>query len=411
MEIEAYNGIPKKEIIAPRKTARGNIFTLKHPDELISPMRYKGVGTSGANSQGWERNSKVFFKEIAEKHPELFSAKNLARIQNGHAPYVNARFLKYFPQYKEFNGQRLIHHHIGRDGQAVALPSGIHMGSGDIHIVEDSLGISKNAEKFSQKCAQLNQREGIAEKNASELSEMIYRAGSRTDGANMRNAGSQQKNMGTETIRSNMKELSQERQRLGVASAVLQKTDGKETVTKTHDVQRDRIDPKKTEQRTGNCITSDVQRSETAATKYKTMRSANLNSAIIERSAANTIAKEKTVSSFSLSNKALKGKTVLPGMRKGSSELPTNAISKITRADSAAAKHGSSYSNNSIRAAVLIQKSHSTEKRVQASMGQTVQNTNSIKVASNSAPKTPPEQSPLAASQNRSNDRSKTQGR
>ena len=45
-----------------------------------------------------------------------------------------------------------MHHHIGQDGQAVALPQSIHKGYGEIHTVEHDLGITNKAQEFSNSC-------------------------------------------------------------------------------------------------------------------------------------------------------------------------------------------------------------------------------------------------------------------
>ncbi len=152
MAIDVYEGIPRKEITAERTTSEGKKYTLDHPDELIVNMRYKGEGKSNANSQGWERSSVYFFKELQTNHPEIFSKKNNVRIDNGESPRVDAKFVKSFPQYKGYENETLIHHHIGKDGQAVALPQSMHKGSGEIHIYENKLGITDNARRFSDKC-------------------------------------------------------------------------------------------------------------------------------------------------------------------------------------------------------------------------------------------------------------------
>ncbi|MBO6242000.1 MAG: hypothetical protein J6O61_14440 [Butyrivibrio sp.] len=159
MAIDVYDGIPKKEITAERITSEGKKYTLNHPNELVINMRYKGEGMANANSQGWERSSNYYFKELLSKHPEVFSKKNNLRIDNGESPRVDARFVKCFPQYKGYENETLIHHHIGKDGQAVALPQSVHKGSGEIHIYENQLGITDKARAFSDKC-----REACAKK-------------------------------------------------------------------------------------------------------------------------------------------------------------------------------------------------------------------------------------------------------
>ena len=55
-----------------------------------------------ANSQGWLRDSKHFYKELSKTHPELFSDANMQLIAQGNLPQVDDQFLKYFPQYKDY---------------------------------------------------------------------------------------------------------------------------------------------------------------------------------------------------------------------------------------------------------------------------------------------------------------------
>ncbi|NLA52505.1 MAG: hypothetical protein GX860_10350 [Alcaligenaceae bacterium] len=161
MAIDVYRGIPEEEINARRTTSEGKTYTLNHPDELVVDMRYIGEEKSNANSQGWEKSRPNYFKEVYENHPEYFSTKNSMLIESGKSPMVDATFTEHFPQYKGYEGETLVHHHIGKDGQAVAVPQSIHKGHGEIHSVENELGITDNAREFSNNC------KGICEKDAS----------------------------------------------------------------------------------------------------------------------------------------------------------------------------------------------------------------------------------------------------
>lgn len=151
-DIYSYSGIPQNKITANRETSEGKSYSLNHPKELLVSMRYNGRGESRSNSQGWERNSSYYFSHMKNDHPEFFSNKNISRIETGESPKVDAKFIKNFPQYKGYEGESLVHHHIGKDGQAVAVPSSIHKGSGEIHTIENDLGVTKNAENFSNSC-------------------------------------------------------------------------------------------------------------------------------------------------------------------------------------------------------------------------------------------------------------------
>lgn len=125
-------------------------YTLNHPSNLIVDAEFVGKKSNYANSQGWERDSNKYFKELYEMHPEYFSDSNKVRIMNNKAPIVNEKFLKFFPEYADYKIQILVLHHIGGDGQIVAIPQDIHSkGFGEIHNVEKNLGIRDIAMSFS----------------------------------------------------------------------------------------------------------------------------------------------------------------------------------------------------------------------------------------------------------------------
>lgn len=161
MGVSLYEGISKNELNSARTTSEGKSYTINHPDELLVNMRYKGNTGSNVNSQGWERSSSYYFKELQNRHPECFSKKNNLLIESGRSPIVDKRFAEVFPQYKNFKGETLVHHHIGQDGQAVAIPQSIHKGSGEIHTVENYLGVTNKAQVFSKSC------EGACKRNPS----------------------------------------------------------------------------------------------------------------------------------------------------------------------------------------------------------------------------------------------------
>ena len=161
MDVRLYDGISKEEIEKKRVTSEGKEYTINHPQDLVVDMRYLGKEKATANSQGWERSSSYYFKQIKNEHPEYFSKKNSLLIDSGRAPNVDTKYAQHFPQYAQFKGETLVHHHIGQDGQAVALPQSVHKGFGEIHSVESNLGINDKARAFSDKCAE------VCEKNHS----------------------------------------------------------------------------------------------------------------------------------------------------------------------------------------------------------------------------------------------------
>ena len=75
-------------------------YTLNHPSNLIIDAEFIGKKSNYANSQGWERDSNKYFKELYEMHSEYFSDSNKVRIMNNKAPIVNEKFLKLFNDYK-----------------------------------------------------------------------------------------------------------------------------------------------------------------------------------------------------------------------------------------------------------------------------------------------------------------------
>jgi hypothetical protein len=67
-------------------------------------------------------------------------------LQNKYAIVNDSTFRGYFPDYDVagLRGNPLIHHHVGGGGQAVAVPGGIHPGSGGVHNNEKQIGIWYN---------------------------------------------------------------------------------------------------------------------------------------------------------------------------------------------------------------------------------------------------------------------------
>ena len=142
-------------------------------------MRFLGKGHSGANAQGWEVNGNSFFAELQSKHPEYFDRLNTNRIlKEKTAPEVNKTFIQHFPEYRNYEHTQLIHHHIGGDGQAVAVPKPLHNGYGEIHNVEKALPIRRNALRFSKSCAKQAQgNSALLSKSADEFHQLVKSEG------------------------------------------------------------------------------------------------------------------------------------------------------------------------------------------------------------------------------------------
>lgn len=60
------------------------------------------------------------------------------------APIVDKQFIEHFPQYAAYEGDDIKHHHIGRGGQAYAIPETLHPGYGGVHNYEKLAGVTDN---------------------------------------------------------------------------------------------------------------------------------------------------------------------------------------------------------------------------------------------------------------------------
>ena len=153
--IYAYSGISSKKLDEQHTTKNGKTYTLRHNDKLVSSTNYKGKNASGTNANGWERNSHKFFSDLQQQHPEMFSRANTARIKAKQNPRVDNTMIKHAPELKDFKGEKLVHHHIGENGQAVAAPSSVHPGYGEIHNAEKAAGITEKCKNFSDECEKM----------------------------------------------------------------------------------------------------------------------------------------------------------------------------------------------------------------------------------------------------------------
>jgi hypothetical protein len=152
--------IPNEILDELHTSSTGEQYCLRHFEKLRVEMVFLGRENSNANSQGWERSGVKYFKALYQNCPEMFSKNNIFRIENGQAPLVDETMLKSIPNWKEFKHQTLIHHHIGGDGEVVAIPQNAHKGNGEIHNHEKNAGITKACENFSELCNDLENSKG-----------------------------------------------------------------------------------------------------------------------------------------------------------------------------------------------------------------------------------------------------------
>ncbi len=126
-------------------------FSINYDPRLVVNMDFKGQGQSRTNAQGWLRDQSTYFIELLASHPDAFSERNIKLINEKRSPYCDDMFTEYFKVYKGYEGGRLVHHHIGRDGQAIALPQDLHVGTAGVHIAEVKVGIEDLTKDFSDK--------------------------------------------------------------------------------------------------------------------------------------------------------------------------------------------------------------------------------------------------------------------
>lgn len=131
-------------------------FSIHYDERLMVNMDFEGQLPASSrpdsiNAQGWKREKKDYFNKLLAEHSEWFDEENTKLITKGKSPVINKTFLNFFPDYAPFEGQKLIHHHAGEDGQAFAVPEGVHVGEGGVHNAEKWLGIVQNANSHSTK--------------------------------------------------------------------------------------------------------------------------------------------------------------------------------------------------------------------------------------------------------------------
>ncbi len=151
-EILAYLGIDPEVIRTPFQT---NSFpavtgTMNHDPLSVVDMPFVGKAHSNANSQGWLRSIDRFNRGLYAQKPEAFSPDNIERMKAKNSLIIDNQLSDAFPQYKGFEGEKLIHHHIGGDGQAVGEPESLHVDYGGIHDAEEASGVRENAELFTK---------------------------------------------------------------------------------------------------------------------------------------------------------------------------------------------------------------------------------------------------------------------
>ncbi|WP_298899801.1 DUF6443 domain-containing protein [uncultured Psychroserpens sp.] len=112
----------------------GNFPTLAitDPDPPTGLTSGKKIDMTGApkgspkTAQGFPRNGRWFWKQMAKKYPEMFSAKNKALIKANQAPMVDPKWVEFNPSHSGYMKDKLVHHHQGQGRFAVGIPKKAH---------------------------------------------------------------------------------------------------------------------------------------------------------------------------------------------------------------------------------------------------------------------------------------------
>jgi hypothetical protein len=81
----------------------------------------------GKTADGFPRDRTWFWRRMLADHPDRFSAANRAAIRADRSPRVDEVWCRYFPHRNYMqDGERLVHHHIGRGPLATPIPERAH---------------------------------------------------------------------------------------------------------------------------------------------------------------------------------------------------------------------------------------------------------------------------------------------
>jgi hypothetical protein len=152
MSFQSYSNIDKAILNEIHETKSGFKYSIFQDERFRVEMRYIGKEKSNSNKQGWERSNISYFKALLETYPEMFSKRNISKLNRNKSPIIDHKMIEFNPSWENFKGQKLIHHHIGGDGEAVAVPAEIHKGQGGIHVYEKLAGINEKCVLFSNQC-------------------------------------------------------------------------------------------------------------------------------------------------------------------------------------------------------------------------------------------------------------------
>lgn len=77
---------------------------------------------SKVNAAGHALNGPWFWRQMLDKHPEMFSEENRIAIKGSRSPKVDDQWIKFNSSHSEYKHGKLIHHHIDQGNTATGIP-------------------------------------------------------------------------------------------------------------------------------------------------------------------------------------------------------------------------------------------------------------------------------------------------
>src|SRR6266566_6966333 len=110
-----------------------------YPPEHIEMPWEPGMGET--SELGYRRDKEQFWDEYKSKWGDQLSGpENIKLRADGKSPIVDDVWIKSHPEHAPYKGQKLIHHHVGEGGTAVALPESLHHAHSVVHPTSQVVG-------------------------------------------------------------------------------------------------------------------------------------------------------------------------------------------------------------------------------------------------------------------------------
>ncbi len=166
--IVSYAGLSRQALFAMAREAVSEVgvperfaaFLPLFPFELIQNMSYYGPDSrkQPVNRLGFSIDPAEYFRKLYEQTPQLFAGENRARNFDYEDHYVgrgvltvDAVWVAMFPQYKAFQGEKLVLHMLGDGSQGAAAPESLAVrGGGVLRTIENTMQVTARAKLYGQ---------------------------------------------------------------------------------------------------------------------------------------------------------------------------------------------------------------------------------------------------------------------